>query len=120
MCTEYLFQGQKIEIQLLSMCLQIAKGMEYITSKNMIHRDLAARNCMWASVIVCPFVNDWIFNRIDHKGIIKVSDFGLSKSLYEKMYFRQEKSEGIKLPIKWMAIESINDGIFSEKTDVVS
>ena len=26
----------------------------------------------------------------------------------------------VKLPFKWMAIESIDDGIFSEKTDVVS
>ena len=35
------------------------------------------------------------------------------------MYFRQDKTEGVKLPVKWMAIESINDGIFSQKTDVV-
>ena len=58
--------------------------------------------------------------RIDHEGTIKVSDFGLSTSLYEKMYFRQEKTDSVKLPIKWMAIESIEDGIFSEKSDVVS
>ena len=36
------------------------------------------------------------------------------------MYFRQDKSDGIKLPIKWMAFKSIDDGIFSEKTDVVN
>ena len=58
--------------------------------------------------------------RIDHQGIIKVSDFGLSKCLYEKMYFRQDESDEVKLPTKWMAIESIDDGIFSEKTDVVT
>ena len=57
--------------------------------------------------------------RIDYQGIIKVLDFGLSKCLYEKMYFRQDKSDGVKLPIKWMAIESIDDGIFSVKTVLV-
>ena len=26
----------------------------------------------------------------------------------------------MKLPVKWMALESLHDGVFSEKTDVVS
>ena len=25
----------------------------------------------------------------------------------------------MKLPVRWMALESLNDGIFNEKTDVV-
>lgn len=56
--------------------------------------------------------------RIDHEGIIKVADFGLSKCLYENVYVK-DFDEGVKLPIKWMAIESIQDCKFSEKTDVV-
>ena len=58
--------------------------------------------------------------RIDEFWTIKVADFGLTRSVYEKHYFRVEKDESVKLPIKWMAIESIDDGIFTEKTDVVS
>jgi hypothetical protein len=58
--------------------------------------------------------------------VIKVADFGLSEDVYCKDYFRQalsgnKQEEGvIKLPIKWMALESLSDGIFTEKTDVVS
>ena len=36
-------------------------------------------------------------------------------------YFRQDNTAAsVKLPIKWLAIESIHNGVFSEKTDVVS
>ena len=58
--------------------------------------------------------------RLDQNFVIKVADFGLSENTYAKSYFRQEQTAGVKLPIKWMAYESVTDGIFSEKTDVVS
>ena len=57
--------------------------------------------------------------RIDSQFIIKVSDFGLSEDIYAKNYFRQGKESSVKLPVKWMAPESLNDGIFTEKSDVV-
>ena len=64
--------------------------------------------------------------RIDENFVIKVADFGLSEDIYARSYFRQTRQgeEGedspIKLPVKWMALESLNDGLFSEMTDVVS
>ena len=51
---------------------------------------------------------------------IKVTDFGLSENTYTKDYIRHEQTAGVKLPMKWMAYESLTDGVFSEKTDVVS
>ena len=49
-----------------------------------------------------------------------MADFGLSRDLNERLYFREDRKEKVKLPFKWMAIESMQDGVFSEKTDVVS
>ena len=50
-----------------------------------------------------------------------MADFGLSEDIYARNYFRQgEEEKVVKLPVKWMALESLQDGIFSEKTDVVS
>ncbi len=52
--------------------------------------------------------------------MIKVADFGLAESMdTTKEYFRQDEDVIIKLPIKWLALESTMDGIFSEKSDVV-
>ena len=61
-------------------------------------------------------------DRIDLNHVIKVADFGLTEDVYARNYFRQTGVQGedgeaaVKLPVKWMALESLNDGIFSEKT----
>ena len=52
--------------------------------------------------------------------VIKVADFGLSENVGTKNYFRQGKGEAVKLPLRWMAPESIEDFVFSEMSDVVS
>ena len=63
------------------------------------------------------------FFRIDQNFVIKVADFGLSEDIYCRNYFKQtqeEEDSSVKLPIRWMALECLLDGIFTEKTDVVS
>ncbi|KAH9491207.1 hypothetical protein DERF_015938 [Dermatophagoides farinae] len=87
--------------QLARMAIQIADGMHYLHSKNVIHRDLAARNCMVAADLT-----------------VKIGDFGLTRDLYEKDYYRL--SEEAPMPLRWMAPESIREMIFTPYSDVWS
>ena len=58
---------------------------------------------------------------MDTNGVIKVADFGLSAKIYTSAYYRQTETNTIvKLPVRWMPPESITDGIFTEKSDIVS
>ncbi|KAJ1106099.1 hypothetical protein NDU88_003502 [Pleurodeles waltl] len=86
---------------LVGFLVDIAAGMEYLSSRGLIHRDLAARNCMLQEDLrVC------------------VADFGLSRKVYSKDYYRQGVVS--RMPVKWMAIESITEYIYTTKTDVWS
>ncbi|XP_017468159.1 PREDICTED: tyrosine kinase receptor Cad96Ca-like [Rhagoletis zephyria] len=70
-------------------------------TSEIIHRDLAARNILITDDHTC-----------------KIADFGFARDVItSKIYER--KSEG-KLPIRWMAIESLYDNIFSIKSDIWS
>ena len=64
----------------------------------------------------CSFFFD--SHRVDENHSIRVADFGLAKDIYITEYYRGDKLD--TLPVKWMALESIEDFYFDEKTDVVS
>lgn len=47
-----------------------------------------------------------------------VADFGLSKKIYSGDYYRQGCAS--KLPVKWLALESLADNLYTTHSDVVS
>uniref|UniRef100_A0A452QZ97 Protein kinase domain-containing protein n=1 Tax=Ursus americanus TaxID=9643 RepID=A0A452QZ97_URSAM len=85
----------------LHIAIQIAAGMEYLSSHFFVHKDLAARNIL-----------------IGEQLHVKISDLGLSREIYSADYYRvQSKS---LLPIRWMPPEAIMYGKFSSDSDIWS
>ncbi|XP_073962975.1 protein tyrosine kinase 2 Fak isoform X2 [Choristoneura fumiferana] len=77
---------------------QLSTALSYLESKKFVHRDIAARNVL-VSTPTC----------------VKLADFGLSKMVEDKSYYKASRG---KLPIKWMAPESINFRRFTSASDV--
>ena len=57
-------------------------------------------------------------DRVDDKINVRVADFGLAREVDTSDYYRQQSTG--RIPVKWMAPETLNDKISNEKTDVVS
>lgn len=58
-------------------------------------------------------------NRLDESYTVKVADFGLARDVYDKEYYSVHNKSGVKLPVKWMALESLQTHKFTTKSDVV-
>ncbi|KAL6742409.1 hypothetical protein Aduo_015562 [Ancylostoma duodenale] len=82
----------------VQMALGAAWGIDYLHKAEILHRDIAARNCLY-----------------DHDSAVKISDFGLSRN--GKTYKMKSPK---KMPVRWMAPESIVSYTFSQKSDVYS
>lgn len=57
--------------------------------------------------------------RLDESYTVKVADFGLARDVYDKEYYSVHNKSGVKLPVKWMALESLQTHKFTTKSDVV-
>lgn len=55
---------------------------------------------------------------MDENFTVKVADFGLARDIYSKDYYCSDNKK--MLPVKWMAPESLENGTYSTKSDVVS
>ncbi|XP_070582068.1 fibroblast growth factor receptor 1-like [Ptychodera flava] len=86
---------------LLKLAWQIAKGMAFLSSIQCIHRDLATRNVLLGEDKTC-----------------KISDFGFARDV-SGVHVYKGKSQG-RLPVRWMAIESLIDYVYTTKSDVWS
>ncbi|XP_017568664.1 focal adhesion kinase 1 isoform X4 [Pygocentrus nattereri] len=94
-------QVRKYSLDLASLILfsyQLSTALAYLESKRFVHRDIAARNVLVSSV-----------------DCVKLGDFGLSRYMEDSSYYKASKG---KLPIKWMAPESINFRRFTSSSDV--
>ncbi|XP_035483501.2 protein-tyrosine kinase 2-beta-like isoform X1 [Scophthalmus maximus] len=96
----YLVEKQNILTRptLILYCLQLCKALAYLDGLNMVHRDIAVRNVL-----------------VKSPDCVKLGDFGLSRYIDEHEYYKASIS---RLPIKWMAPESINFRRFTTASDV--
>lgn len=83
---------------LIKLSLDTAKGLKHLAEKQIIHRDVAARNVL-----------------LGDKLVAKIADFGLSKN--DQTYV---KTSSTRVPIRWMAVESLFNNTYTLQSDVWS
>ncbi|PNF24218.1 hypothetical protein B7P43_G15826 [Cryptotermes secundus] len=87
--------------KLTMMAMDVARALSYLAELKYVHRDVASRNCL-----------------VNASRIVKLGDFGLTRPMYESDYYKFNR-KGM-LPVRWMAPESLELGVFSPSSDVWS
>uniref|UniRef100_A0A8C1L995 Protein tyrosine kinase 7 (inactive) n=1 Tax=Cyprinus carpio TaxID=7962 RepID=A0A8C1L995_CYPCA len=82
----------------VSICAQVARGMQHLSDRGFVHKDLAARNCL-----------------ISGQRHVKVSALSLSKDVYNSEYYQHRQ---LWIPLRWLSSESVFEGEFCSKADV--
>ena len=98
--SEYLKSHQLSESDRVQIIDDVANGLGFLAALGIVHRDVAARNVLLATGMRA-----------------KVSDYGMSRILGSKGYYR---SRGALMSVRWTAPESLEREIFSEQSDVWS
>uniref|UniRef100_A0A8C1GNS5 receptor protein-tyrosine kinase n=2 Tax=Cyprinus carpio TaxID=7962 RepID=A0A8C1GNS5_CYPCA len=86
---------------LLRFSYQVAQGLDFLAAKNCIHRDVAARNVL-----------------LTNSRVAKICDFGLARDIMNDSNYVVKGNA--RLPVKWMAPESIFDCVYTVQSDVWS
>ncbi|CAD6187957.1 unnamed protein product [Caenorhabditis auriculariae] len=89
-------KGKVSSLEKLRFSVEAADGLAYLDRKACIHRDIAARNCLLSA-----------------KNEVKISDFGMSD---DRVIVHDDTLD--KVPVKWLAPETLQEKIYSLKTDV--
>lgn len=105
-----------VKVSFVDQCwlaFQVASGMEYLATCEIVHRDIAARNCL-----------------VTKGTIVKIADFGMAHSLPDAsspgtpaadvMDHVLIKATNARLPVRWMALESLREGRYSLRSDIWS
>ncbi|KAG7155890.1 Tyrosine-protein kinase transforming protein ros-like [Homarus americanus] len=87
--------------RLTSMALDVCRALAYLTELRYVHRDVACRNCL-----------------VSAERVVKLSDFGMTRPMYESDYYRFNRRA--MLPVRWMSPESLEDGMFTNMSDMWS
>uniref|UniRef100_A0A3Q3W5X5 receptor protein-tyrosine kinase n=1 Tax=Mola mola TaxID=94237 RepID=A0A3Q3W5X5_MOLML len=88
-------------LDLLRFSFQVAQGLDFLADKNCIHRDVAARNVL-----------------LTDRREAKICDFGLARDIMNDSNYVVKGNA--RLPVKWMAPESIFDCVYTVQSDVWS
>lgn len=103
LCSSYTaYKTPKTVKSVAEMAIEIADGMAYLHDNDFIHNDLAARNCL-----------------VHADSTVKVGDFGMTRSLDDKNYYRIVN--GKLLPLRWLAPEALSEPpVLTKASDVYS
>jgi len=91
------------ELYAANLIRQILRVLAYLHSCNILHRDIKAANIL-----------------INHEGVCKISDFGISKKNDYTRAYRYNSRMSFKGSVFWMAPEVIIDHGYSAKVDIWS